>query len=145
LADCFNGGRVLNTLITFLNHEKITRFFLIGILSSLVDIGLLLFFIESLGIWYLFSAVLSYSCGIIVSYSLNKFLTFRDENRNFVTQFTTFLVISVSCLMVNICIIWLAVEIASLDYLTAKIIASFCAFFWNYYGQSRITFRGGVA
>ncbi|MDD4138204.1 MAG: GtrA family protein [Methanoregula sp.] len=124
-------------------REHLLWFLLVGVVSSLVDIGLLYYFCEYWGIWYLPAATASYCCGILVSYCLNKYLTFRDGSRNYLLQFTTFAVISISCLMVNVCIIWLAVELASLNYLTAKVIATVCAFFWNYYGQSRITFRRG--
>jgi len=43
----------------------------------------------------------------------------------------------------NLCIIWLCVEVLQLDYLAGKIIATLCAFFWNYHGQKRYTFRSG--
>jgi putative flippase GtrA len=122
-------------------REHILWFIFVGIVSSLVDIGLLYYLCQFGGMWYIPAAVISYCCGILVSYCLNKYLTFRDGTRNYLSQFTTFAVISVSCLMVNICIIWLAVARASLNYLVAKVIATACAFFWNYYGQSRITFR----
>jgi putative flippase GtrA len=40
-------------------------------------------------------------------------------------------------------VIWMAVEMFSLNYLTGKIIATLCAFLWNYHGQKRYTFRDG--
>ena len=124
-------------------YEKIPGFFIIGIVSSTIDIGLLYSFTACLGIWYLYSATASYCCGIIASYLMNKNLTFHDGNRNYISQFSSFAAISVSGLMVTICAIWLAVEWLSVNYLVAKVLAAFCAFFWNYYGQSRITFRPG--
>ncbi|MDD1694050.1 MAG: GtrA family protein [Methanoregula sp.] len=123
-------------------REHLPGFLFVGVVSSLIDIGLLYYLCEYWAIWYIPAAVVSYCSGIVVSYCLNKVLTFHDRNRDYLLQFTTFAVISVSCLMVNICIIWLAVELVSLNYLVAKVIATACAFFWNYYGQSRITFRG---
>ena len=121
--------------------ERIAGFFIIGVLSSLIDIGLLFFFTACLGIWYLYSAAASYCCGTLVSYVLNKNLTFHDGNRNYFSQFSSFAAISVSCLMITVCIIWLAVEWFAVNYLLAKVLAASCAFFWNYFGQSRITFR----
>jgi len=122
-------------------NERILWFFFIGIIASAIDLGLLYGFTSYLGIWYLLSATISYSIGIIVSYILNKYLTFHDKNRQYGIQFTSFVVISFSCLLVNLCIIWLAVELFSTEYLLAKVLATCCAFFWNYYGQSRITFH----
>jgi putative flippase GtrA len=130
-------------LLGWIGNEKIVGFFLIGIISSLIDIGLLVFFCSYLGIWYLPAAAVSYCCGTVVSYLLNKYLNFHDHDRHILTQFTTFAAISVSCLLVNLCVIWLCVEVFSLNYITGKIIATFCAFFWNYHGQKRFTFHTG--
>lgn len=137
----FDRWRGVGNLRVFFSRKTIIGFFLIGIISSLIDIGLLVFLTGYCGIWYLYSATLSYCCGVLVSYILNKYFTFHDRNRNYFSQFTTFVVISLSCLIVNLSIIWLAVEIIYLNYFSAKIIATICTFFWNYHGQSRITFR----
>jgi len=122
---------------------KIFGFFMMGVISSALDISLLYGLTTFLAIWYITAAAFSYCAGIVASYTLNKHLTFHDTNRHYATQFTTFAMISVSCLLINLCIIWLAVELFSLSYLVGKIIATSCAFFWNYHGQRRYTFTGG--
>jgi putative flippase GtrA len=122
------------------NRDRILWFLGIGTLASLADIGLLWIFCELFGIWYLSAAVLSYCCGILISYLLNKGLTFHDRDRHYIRQLSTFAAISFSCLLMNIVIIWLLVTIFSWNYLGAKILATVCAVFWNYYGQSTITF-----
>jgi putative flippase GtrA len=127
----------------FPGRERILWFIAIGAVASLTDIGLLFIFCEWFGMWYLSAAILSYCCGTLVSYSLNKYLTFHDQNRHYARQFTTFAIISVSCLVVTVGIIWLLVTMFSWNYLMAKILATCCTVFWNYYGQSRITFGTG--
>jgi len=47
----------------------------------------------------------------------------------------------VSCLLIIISILWLAVDFLALSYLTGKITATLIASFWNYHGQKRYTFR----
>jgi putative flippase GtrA len=131
----------MDSVLIFSGHERIIGFFLIGAVSSAIDIGLLYYLTEFVGIWYLVSAALSYCCGTLVSYGMNKYLNFHDRNQNYLTQFMTFAAISVSCLMMNLGIIWLAVEMFSVGYLSAKILATLFVFFWNYHGQKTITFR----
>jgi putative flippase GtrA len=121
--------------------EKIVWFFIIGVLASLVDLCLLYYCTSYLGIWYLASASVSYCCGIVISYSLNKYLTFHDHNHDYFIQFSTFAAVSISCLILNLCIMWLMVELLSIHYLLAKICGISVGFLWNYYGQSTITFR----
>jgi len=128
-------------ILAALNQGKITGFFLIGCFSTLIDIGLLYFFTEYFGIWYIYSATISYTCGIIVNFLLNKYLNFRDTSRNFLRQFSSFTLVSMSSLALTLGVLYLAVEIFSINYLLGKIIAVIIAFSWNYFGQSRITFR----
>ena len=127
-----------------ISREHVLWFLFVGIVSSLVDIGLLFCLCEYGELGYNTAVVLAYCTGILVSYSLNRILTFHDSSRNYLAQFSTFAGISISCLFLNITIIWLLVELAGFNYLVAKIVATACAFFWNYYGQSRITFRTGA-
>jgi dolichol-phosphate mannosyltransferase len=134
---------VVKRMLAAFRQEKIGFFFVVGILATFVDIGLLYIFTEFLGMWYLYSAAMSYSCGMVVSYTLNKFLVFNDRRRKYMRQFAMFAAVSMSSLILNLYIIYLSVELFSLYYLTGKAIATVCAFFWNYFGQSRITFREG--
>ena len=137
------GDAAMTGNTTAAPRNTIIRFFGAGAVSSLVDIGFLWILVTGLGIWYLPAAALSYCCGILVNYGLNKSITFHDGTTDYFTQFATFVAISVSCLFVNLVIIWLAVELFTFNYLAAKVIATVCSFCWSYYGQSRFTFRGG--
>lgn len=137
-------AREMSPLFKILFRGHLVWFLFVGIIASLVDIGLLFCFCEFMGFGYLTAATLSYCTGLLVSYSLNKILTFHDRSRNYLAQFTAFAIVSVSGLLVNITIIWLLVEYAAFHYLIAKIVATVGAFFWNYYGQNRFTFREGV-
>jgi dolichol-phosphate mannosyltransferase len=139
----FSDGKAGRRILTVLNREKITGFFLIGCFSTLIDIGLLYVFTQYLGIWYLFSSTLSYTCGMVVNFLLNKYLIFRDTSRNYLHQFFFFALVSMSSLALTLGVLCLAVEICSVNYLIGKILAVVTAFFWNYLGQSRITFHLG--
>jgi putative flippase GtrA len=121
--------------------EKIVWFFFIGVISSLTDLGLFYYFTSFLGIWYLASASFSYCCGLVLSYCLNKYLTFHDKNPDYIAPFSTFAAVSISCLVLNLSIMWVLVEFLSVHYLLAKICGISVGFLWNYYGQSTITFR----
>ena len=127
-----------------LGREKILGFFLIGVVSTLIDVGLLYFFTEYFGIWYIWSATVSYTCGMVASFFLNKYLNFRDTDRHYLRQFLSFALISMSSLALTLGILYLAVEIFSISYLLGKIIAILIAFLWNYFGQSKITFHLGT-
>ena len=129
--------------IRLLIREKIPGFVVIGIISTLLDIGLLYYLTEYLNVWYLLSAAISYSCGMVVNFLLNKFLNFKDTNHHYLYQFATFALISSTSLAITLGIIYAAVALFSANYLIAKILAIIVSFAWNYLGQSRITFSLG--
>ena len=131
-------------ILAVLNQKKLIGFFLIGVFSTLIDVGLLYFFTDDLGIWYIYSATVSYACGMAANFFLNKYLNFRDTSRNYIRQFFFFVLISLVSLALTLVILYLAVEIFAVNYLTGKVLAVIIAFFWNYFGQSRITFRLGT-
>lgn len=123
----------------FFNH--LGGFLLIGIITTCTDVGFLWLLTEKLGLWYLASSAISYCTGAILSFLLNKSLNYRNQSREYFKQGSSFLVIATSSFALNLAIISLGVEILSLNYLVAKILATGIAFFWNYYGQSTVTFR----
>jgi len=120
-------GKTLS-LHAALFHERIAGFFLIGIFSTLVDLGLLYLLTTGLGIWYLASATVSYSCGMLLNYLLNKFLNFHDTCRDLVGQFLSFALISLAGLGLTLAILCVAVEAFGLSYLAGKLIAILVAF-----------------
>ena len=135
------GCRIMDIRIAGHSHSRIVPFFFVGVLSSLVDIGLMYGCTTYFGIWYMYAAAFWSCCGIVVSYFANRYITFHETSRRTASQFATFAAISVSCLIVNLGIVWLGVTFFSLTPLLAKIIATCLAFLWSYHGQSKFTFR----
>ncbi len=131
-------------ILAVLNREKIIGFFLIGLFSTIIDVGLLYVFTEYFSVWYIWSATFSYTCGMVVNFFLNKYLNFRDTSRNYLRQFFFFALISLISLALTLVILSLAVEIFAVNYLIGKGLAVIIAFLWNYFGLIRITFHLGT-
>jgi putative flippase GtrA len=121
--------------------ERFFSFICIGVFSTLLDAALLAILTEYCGIWYLWSSAASYCCGILVSYALNRHYTFHDRSKKYLSRFFLFALISVSSLAINLVVMFVAVDFFSLHYLAGKGMAIGVSFFWNYMGQSRITFQ----
>jgi len=122
--------------------DRFIRFLASGIVATSVDVGLLFVLTGYFGIWYLSSATASYCCGVLVSYWLNKTITFHDTRIAFFRQFFLFAVISGCSLLLNLLILYVLVNFFILNYLVAKGFAIGVTFLWNYVGQSQVTFRG---
>jgi len=83
-----SGSESRISLFAVLSREKIPGFFLIGVLTTAIDVVLLYLLISGLGVWYLASATVSYSCGMTVNFLLNKCLNFHDTGRRYAGRFS---------------------------------------------------------
>ena len=109
--------------------------------AALVDFTILYVFVEYLGLWYFFSAAISYLVGMIVNYSFNKILNFKNRSRRIARQFGLFAVVALIGLALNQLILYALVDGGELWYVPAKIIALGCVSIWSYLGHSRLTYR----
>ncbi|MCX8147042.1 MAG: GtrA family protein [Candidatus Woesearchaeota archaeon] len=124
-------------------YSKITKFgtyiFCSGI-ATIVDFALLYSFTEFLGLWYIFSAALSYFAGMLTNYPMNKIITFRNKSKKIIRQFGLFAFVSLIGLALNLIIIYALVEWIGLWYMLAKAVATLIVLVWSYTGHKHITF-----
>ena len=102
---------------------------------------ILYFSVEFLKIYYLFSIVLAFIIASIVNFFLQKRFTFKDKNKKYSLQFSSFLLIGVVGMGINLFVVYMSVELLHLWYIFGKIFATGIAFIWNFLANRFITFR----
>lgn len=116
------------------------RYFIVGGIATVFDIGFLYFFTEFLLIYYLVSAALAFLVGVIVNYTLSKLWVFDKSRYSFGPEFIIFFIIGIVGLGLNELILYVSVEFFSLWYMTAKIISVIIVFCWNFFARKKILF-----
>jgi len=101
-------------------------------IATLVDLALLFFFTEFLGVWYIFSATISYSFAIVTNYSLNKIYNFKNSSRQIAKQFSLFILVALVGLVLNLTLVFVMVEFLSIWYMFSRIISAFIVVAWSY-------------
>ena len=102
--------------------EQIMIFGIVGVLSFVIDYGLMIFLTEVFGISYLISSGISFSVSVIVNYKLSlKFVFKTDESRNKIIEFIIFVVLSVIGLGINQVLMWICVDKLHIFYMISKI------------------------
>lgn len=137
---------------TGLNPAELTRFIkfaIVGAIGMVVDLTVLTFSREILGLPLTLAVALGFSIAVINNFTLNRFWTFPESrNRPVASQLVQFTVVNLIGLAINEVIVLGLHPIFSgaLDdpfaYLTAKVIAIGVVLFWNY-GANRVwTYKG---
>ena len=127
-----------------LENETIQLFFgyvFFASFATLTDLTLLYTLTELVNVWYFYSALISYSTGILVNYSMNKYLNFKNESKQILPQLGVFIVVALIGLALNQMIMYLLVEYTGLWYMIAKLISISIVVFWSFTGHRKLTFN----
>ncbi len=110
-------------------------------IATLLDMALLYVLTEFFGLLYLVSATFSYASGILVNYSLNRKITFKNKSPKIFKQFSMFVFVSLVGLVLTLLFMAFFVEVLGLWYMFAKLITIILVFIWSYNANSRLTFK----
>lgn len=133
-------------------YEKV-RFASVGVINTLVDFVIFLTLAKIIGFPAVIANVFSTSCGLTVSYLLNKKAVFGSTNTNNRQQIAQFVIVTLFGLWVLQAIVITTVGIV-LDMLVpqmsavvvlifAKAVATLVSLTWNYLWYSRVVFKKG--
>jgi len=110
----------------------VARYLIAGGTAAGVNFTLLFIFTEFFGWWYLMSATVAFAVAIAVSFSLQKFYTFRDTSGALSTQGTLFLTVQLVNVGINAAFMFALVEWAGAHYMLAQIIAGGAIALWSF-------------
>ncbi len=124
------------------NLYEFIKFALVGASGTFINIGILWFLTEILGIHYIVSEIIAFIVSGISNYILNKIWTFQERiNQEPGMKYIKFLIISIIALLVNISILFILVEFFDMWYIFAEVYAIAGAFILNYIGNKLWTFN----
>jgi putative flippase GtrA len=124
---------------------KFLIFCMVGAVSAAIDIALLYFFVERMGLPLLLSASIALFAASINGYILNKLFTFKDSSKRVKTQYLLYLAVSIGGLLLTLALLILLTEFFSLYYLHAKIITIVMVTAWNYILNHYFVFKEQAA
>jgi putative flippase GtrA len=141
----------------FILYFQAGKFVLVGVLNTLIDLGVLNLLIFATGIasglWYTVFKGISFIAAVINSYILNKFWTFKSAGQaNKGKEFAQFLTVSIVGFGINVGVASLVVNVISQQFPSfgvseqiwaniGAISATFCAMAWNFIGYKFIVFK----
>jgi glycosyltransferase involved in cell wall biosynthesis/putative flippase GtrA len=101
------------------------KFAVSGMTGAVVNLGLLFFLTEFLGLWYLFSATIGYAGAFFLSFTLQKFWTFGERTMDRIfRQMAGYLAVGLANLSINALLVYQLVESAGLHYILAQALSA---------------------
>ena len=136
----------MSALIEFGELERIIKFGSVGALMGGLYVLFIFILTSYLQVYYIFSAILSYSFLIALSYFLNDTWTFaagngKNKMRKSWHRLSLYYFISLTGMGLNIVLLFVLTEYAHVYYLISSIIATCSVFAWSYLLNKKITWR----
>jgi len=117
------------------------RYGLVVAIAFPIDFGLLYVFTDYLHIYYLVSAILSFSISMVVNFLISVLWVFKQRaDRPLWKEVTAFFIIGFVGLGLTAFIVWFCTTVLGIYYLISKLIAVSFVFFWSF-GARRLLFK----
>jgi putative flippase GtrA len=93
------------------------------------------------GFSYPLAVILSFSSGAMTNYLLNKFITFKDQTRQIITQIGVYSLICSVSLSCSVMLMYVLVEGVRQRPMPARIVTTGIMLFFNFFVHKSITFN----
>ena len=132
-----------NFYLNLINKYKIgIKYIISGGTAAAVDLGLLYIFTDVIGLWYLYSAIISFIFSLLTSFLLHKFWTFRENSlKRIKKQFIFFCALAFLNLGINTILMYIAVELLGIWYILSQFFIMGFIAFMNFVVNKTITFK----
>lgn len=124
------------------------KFMAVGVVNFLVDFGVFKLLSVVFGVPVVISNIISYTCGVINSFLVNRYWTFKIKHKFVSVHFLKFVFVNLISLGVNTLAVWVLVDMYSfnsglfgIENLYAKLIATVFSFTVNFAGNKLLVFR----
>jgi putative flippase GtrA len=123
-------------------YVQFARYTVVGSAALLVDFGTLFLLTRYAGIYYLTSAAISFTLGLVVNYWLSRTWVFSHRTlANPALEFAIFAAIGLAGLGLNELGMWLLTSKLGMFYLLAKIVTAAVVYIWNFGARKYSLFR----
>jgi putative flippase GtrA len=119
--------------------KQFVTFFGVGVAATCLDWGLFLAQTWGLGAPEVIAALISYCCGGVLSYTLNRTVTFDTERSHMEAGWRFAVVMAVGFSLTGL-FMWLFVQKLGLNGMMSRVLATAIVFFWNYAAHKLWTF-----
>ena len=112
--------------------RQLIRFGAVGIIATLVDVGILVALKELAHFEVLLSSAIAFCVSVTANYILSMTFVFKSKNDGRLKEFVVFVLLSVGGLCLNQLILWIGLRATAVNYLIIKFFAILIVLIYNF-------------
>lgn len=124
-------------------NKSIIKFAIVGVANTLVDFFVFIIFVNVFCLNDLVAQTISYGCGVLNSFFMNKFWAFKEHKttENFINQFGKFILTNGISLTVSLIVLNLLNSIIGINVYISKVMVTLFLQIFNYIVYKFIVFK----
>ncbi len=126
--------------IKLIKWNEFLTYFFIGGTATLMDWSIFWLVVKRLGLHYEIGLISAYALAGIFHFFANKFVTFQCKSKNLGSQYSIYIVLTLSSLVTSMGVIAILINLLALDKMTARILTTALMLIPNYLLHKNITF-----
>lgn len=137
----------MSLISIFLNNKysKLLRYSISGCVAATTNLGVIYIFVDVFNFWYISASVISFAATFIVSFSLQKFWTFKDPDLDVIhKQVAISFTVAMVNLFLNTVYMYGLVEYVHLHYLQAQILTTIMIAVGSFIAYQYLVFKPRV-
>lgn len=118
------------------------RYGIVSVAALSIDFAILTLLTSGLGLYYLWSSIISYTTGLIFSYTMSITWVFKTRStQSRAVEFSVFVGIGLLGLVLNSATMWLFTSVVGLVYIWSRLLSAVIAYTWKYVARRMLLFR----
>ncbi|MBQ1186138.1 MAG: GtrA family protein [Clostridia bacterium] len=117
-----------------MNKNNIKEFLLYVIVGGIATVAewVSFFVLDKLSVHYAIATTLAYFTGTLVNWAAGRILIFKEPNQSFIKEIVSIYLASFIGLLLNLIIMWIAVDLFDITEMVSKIAATGIVFMYNF-------------
>ena len=124
-----------------MNKKEVISYLIFGILTTLVNIMVYTFCNDVLQIQYLISNAIAWIVSVLFAYLTNRKYVFESHNSSIINELVKFIGARVSTGIMDMLLMWLFVDVLSMQSMISKIIVNVVVVILNYVFSKLFVFQ----
>jgi len=122
-------------------YEEIINYLIFGVLTTVVSILSYALFTRIFSLNYFVSNILSWIISVTFAFITNKIYVFKSKENNILNEAIKFYLSRITSLLIELIIMYLAVDILSINDMISKIVVQFIVIVLNYIFSKIFVFK----
>lgn len=122
------------------NIRQFAIYLFVGALATVVEWGAFYLLRHPIYMHYMLATTIAFIISTFANWIIGKWLLFR-EKQNLLKELAKIYVTSIAGLLMNLLIMWVAIDLIGIQDMLAKIIATGIVFFWNFLVRKLLIYK----